>query len=1217
MDARVIDLLLHWEELHEQGCSPTPEELCRECPELVEEVRRRIGGLGRLVPLVHAAAASAETIVPQDPPACSAAEEGSAGRYRLVRFHAHGGLGEVFLARDEELSRDVALKRMRRDSAGRSASRSRFLREAEITGGLEHPGVVPVYGLTRDAAGQPCYAMRFVRGQTLQEALQRFHHGMGAGTAGRALALRQLLGRFVAVCNTVAYAHSKGVIHRDLKPHNVMLGDYGETLVIDWGLARRLNSPESASLPETVRSTEEGPELTRTGEALGTLVYMSPEQAAGRHGEVGPASDVYGLGATLYAVLTGRPPFTGDNVASVLRQVQAGQFPPPRVVRPGTPRPLEAVCLKALAVRPEDRYATALDLAADVERWLADEPVRAYPEPLRLRLGRWARRHRAAVQAAMAAIGVAVVLGALGAWWLDRQQTERRREVEGALAEVARLQGHARWTEAQAILGQAQTRLGDGGPADLRQRLEEARADLKMVVRLDELRQWRASWVETEDFLSHRDYVEALRKVLQERGLAVDAESSAVLLGQVQASAVKDGLVAALDEWAWFAPEAAEKARLLAVARQADPHPWRDRFRDPAVRTDGQALRRLADQAPLSELSPFLLVIFAAAQGRAGGDQEAFLRQAQQLHPGDFWINFDLAWVLSRQPPDEARLAEEIGFYRAALAARPNSSLAWTNLGASLERQGKLAEAEAAIRKAIRLQGDNAMAHLNLSFYLNKQKRYAEAEAVCREFIKRVRPDYHRIYLNLCVALENRGDLEGARAACDRAISLQRSYARSWLRRASVLFQQKNYPEAERDYREAFRLDPRSAESLIGVVDSLRTQRKLAEAETFCRNVLRASSDFAPAHLGLAGVRTDQGKLADAETHCRKAISLWPEYALAYSALGYLLYEQERLPEAIAAHRKAVRLAPDDGGVHVNCAASLRQAGLLDEAELHCRKAILLRPKWDDPYFHLGLVQLRQGMLGPAPLRRERFSRAETSFRKALELDPGRGHNHVRLGDALKNQGQFTAALKAYRRGDELGRKEPGWPSYIGTRIREAEELVAVEERLASSLKEGAGSPNLPLLTVAQLHGYKQHYAAAARCYVRAFEAQPKLAEDPANRYRYSAACFALLASGGQGEDAARLTAEERAGWRRQALDWLRGDLKQWTKKLANAAPRDRGRIGQALRDWQRDSDLAAVRDVKALGKLVDPERSAWKQLWAEVAALLRTAIAPSGPSQK
>jgi serine/threonine-protein kinase len=365
-------------------------------------------------------------------------------RFRVLRPHARGGLGEVFVARDEELHREVALKQIqaRRDDA---PSRARFLLEAEVTGGLEHPGVVPVYGLGSHADGRPFYAMRLVKGDSLKDAIRAFHaaDGPGRDPGGRRLALRGLLGRFVAVCNAVAYAHSRGVLHRDLKPGNVMLGPYGETLVVDWGLAKvvgRSAGSDGASEGTLRPASAEGSAPTQVGAAVGTPAYMSPEQAAGKIEELGPASDVYSLGATLYCLLTGKAPFEGGDAGEVLRRVQRGDFPQPRQVKRTVPAALEAVCLKAMALRPADRYGTARALADEVEHWLADEPVAAYPEPWPTRLARWGRRHRPLVAAALALLLTAVAALAAGIVVVngERQRTEQaRKRTREALDEMS------------------------------------------------------------------------------------------------------------------------------------------------------------------------------------------------------------------------------------------------------------------------------------------------------------------------------------------------------------------------------------------------------------------------------------------------------------------------------------------------------------------------------------------------------------------------------------------------------------------------------------------------------------------------------------------------------------------------------------------------------------------------------------------------------------
>jgi tetratricopeptide (TPR) repeat protein len=353
-------------------------------------------------------------------------------RYTLNHLHATGGVGRVWLAHDPSLGRDVALKEVRPDRAGHPAIAARFLKEACITGQLEHPGIVPIYEVGRRGDDEPpFYTMRFVRGRTLSEAVAAYHQHCGAGAAGP-LELRELLAAFVAVCNTVAYAHSRGVLHRDLKPSNVILGDYGEVIVLDWGLARLLGQSDSEQAGPVVEA-DRCPGETVQGQVLGTPAYMAPEQAQGRLDLLGPASDVYGLGSILFTILTGRPPFAGSGATPLLRRVVHDEPPRPRSLRADVPAPLEAVCLKALAKQPQARYASAKDLAGEVQRFLADEPVTAYREPWPVRAARWARRRRSLVVGTAVFLLSAVVALSVGTgliWHEQRRTAAQKLEAE-------------------------------------------------------------------------------------------------------------------------------------------------------------------------------------------------------------------------------------------------------------------------------------------------------------------------------------------------------------------------------------------------------------------------------------------------------------------------------------------------------------------------------------------------------------------------------------------------------------------------------------------------------------------------------------------------------------------------------------------------------------------------------------------------------------------
>lgn len=376
---------------------------------------------------------------------------GEPTRFHIRRELARGGLGQVFVARDKQLNRNVALKQILERWQDDATSNDRFLTEAEITGRLEHPGVVPVYALGHRPDGRYYYAMRLIRGVTLEEKIQEFFDpSVPRSPTERNLELRKLLRRFVDVCNTLEYAHSRGVIHRDLKPANIMLGKYGETLVVDWGLAKQVDVEEAR--PTTaesllVPSSGSGSSATRFGSALGTPQFMSPEQAAGQLDQVGPASDIYGLGATFYQLLTGHPPQTDKSLPAILDKVKRGEFPAPTAIRADVPKPLEAICLKAMRLGANDRYASAAELAQDIERWLADQRVLVYREPVLSRVARSLRCHQAlaaSVTVATVLLCVAAVVGSI-VW----QQTEARRRAHAY--ELRQKQAERDWEDQQRL----------------------------------------------------------------------------------------------------------------------------------------------------------------------------------------------------------------------------------------------------------------------------------------------------------------------------------------------------------------------------------------------------------------------------------------------------------------------------------------------------------------------------------------------------------------------------------------------------------------------------------------------------------------------------------------------------------------------------------------------------------------------------------------------
>lgn len=315
-------------------------------------------------------------------------------RYEIHEQIGEGGMGRVYRARDRELGREVAVKVLRAQLADPAAA-DRTRQEARILARLEHPGIVPVHDVGQTPDGRIFYVMKLVRGQRLD---QRFAVPPAAGSA----ALAERLRVFERICETVAFAHARGVIHRDLKPQNVMVGEFGEVLVLDWGIARVRAEPTVADRNEPARAAASGCDdetatrQTRRGTVLGTPAYMAPEQARGETTKVGEHSDVFALGAVLHFLLTGCAP-VGRTVAQQLPARNEPAFDSPRRTNPAVPRPLAAVCLRALALAPADRYASAAELAADVARFRAGGGVSAYRENFGLKAARVTWNYRAPI----------------------------------------------------------------------------------------------------------------------------------------------------------------------------------------------------------------------------------------------------------------------------------------------------------------------------------------------------------------------------------------------------------------------------------------------------------------------------------------------------------------------------------------------------------------------------------------------------------------------------------------------------------------------------------------------------------------------------------------------------------------------------------------------------------------------------------------------------
>lgn len=390
-------------------------------------------------------------------PALKTAEK---DRFERMGFLDSGNLGEVYFAMDSELNRMVVAKYIKAKAAQDRLNQALFHLEGEVTGALEHPGIVPVYGLGRDSQGRIYYAMRYIRGRKLSRVIAEYQGVPPSDPGAKQEALIGLLQNFQAACLAVEYAHTMGVLHCDLKPDNIMIGDYGEVFVIDWGLVvvhgqKKRDQPYDplrtlceGDIPvfRPSESASGGLHINQGGSRCGvggTPAYMAPEQVqATTKNDVsllGPAADIYALGGTLYQLLTGNAPHlpkkeSKEGQTGFYNRILAGQFSTPRELKPAIPRGLEAIVLKAMRLQPEDRYKSARELAEDVKRFVADEPVWAYPEPAFERARRWVRKNRALVGAAMVGL-ILMTFVATGFGWITSSYNEGLKISEGKARE--------------------------------------------------------------------------------------------------------------------------------------------------------------------------------------------------------------------------------------------------------------------------------------------------------------------------------------------------------------------------------------------------------------------------------------------------------------------------------------------------------------------------------------------------------------------------------------------------------------------------------------------------------------------------------------------------------------------------------------------------------------------------------------------------------------
>jgi eukaryotic-like serine/threonine-protein kinase len=794
-DPRVEQLL---EELLESDRSP--EDVCQSCPELLPQVREGLRQV-RLVERLFDSLLPTPGLAPPETRQFDSTTDGEGPHvsgYAIESVLGRGGVGVVHKARQLSLGRMVALKMLLAGPYAGPHERLRFQREAEAIAALHHANIVQVYDVG-EHEGRLYFTMEFLEGGSLAQKIQ--------GTPQPA---REAAGLMSTLARAVQAAHQAGIVHRDLKPGNVLLTADGTPKLSDFGLAKR---------------QESGDGLTLSGAALGTPSYMAPEQAQGRTGAAEPPVDVYALGAMLYELLTGRPPFRAANHAETLRQVIFEDVVPPSRLNASVPRDVETICLKCLQKTPGLRYAGAEALAEDLDHFLRGEAIAARPDGRLQRVVRRIRRRPvlATVVAASTLLALVLIGGAL---WLISQRAAGERAAEEDLREMARLEEASLWPEAQAALDRANVRIANGASARLRAQIDQRLRELQVVPRLDRIRLDRLDRnVQLKDQAD-----EAYEKTFVEAGLGHVGDDPADVAARIRALPIRNALVTALDDWSLcfhfsghVDPALIRRAGwVLDVARRSDPDPagWHGRARDPK-NWNVKSLDELTRSAPIDDNSVSLLIALANRFQEAEGDPIPFLTKVQAAHPDDFWANF----VLANKLREGGVPAESIRYFQAALTIRPHTSDVHNNLGLALMSKGLKEEASEAkrrfedaighLQKAVDLDPSNTAAYGNVGVLWSILGQNDKAIDRLKIAVGRT-PEFAVFHTQLANCLEIQHRPEEAIAHYRRGLALARSQTpqmrevrRSSRSRLNAIFASTGrFEEARSDWAKALEAEP-------------------------------------------------------------------------------------------------------------------------------------------------------------------------------------------------------------------------------------------------------------------------------------------------------------------------------------------------------------------------------------------------------------------------
>jgi serine/threonine-protein kinase len=1166
------------------------------------------------------------------------------GRLQLLGEIARGGMGAVLKGRDLDLCRDLAVKVLLESHCGKPELVRRFVEEAQIGGQLQHPGIVPIYELGTFVDRRPYFAMKLVKGRTLSCL---FDERTGPGHD-----LPRFLSIFEAVCQTVGYAHARGVIHRDLKPSNIMVGSFGEVQVMDWGLAKVLpqggaaddasagRAPERDTKIATAR-LEAGGDASLAGSVMGTPAYMAPEQARGEVDRLDERCDVFALGSILCEALTGAPAFTGRSSGELQRKASRGDLSEAldRLDRCGADPELVALARDCLAPELEDRPRHAGLVTARISAYQisvrerlrqaeiarAEEQARMQEATKRIVLERQ-RRH---LTAALATLAVSVALAGAGGWaFLVKVRAARRaaaaQVVARALEQANLLRGQAQaahaadpslWTEAIAAAREARSMLAatlldpvlrdrvEGLIDDLQReqdlvarRASDLARDRNFLARLEAIRLERGEYGDPSQKGAAKradaDYAAAFAAYGVELEQLEPAPAGRILSKHSQAL----DLAFFLDDWALLRMDsgsASRSQRIFAVASEIDPDPWRAELRRQAEKRAARALRTLAaDEKALASRPARSLFLLGRLLWGSHFPTEDDLNLAERV--------IKLAW---RRQPDDFWICYELGvicrnqtdalrFSTAAVSLRPKDAWARATLAqAYLPFEGigpRLAWSHSSPNSSVIY----AWEHTRRRRILRAPPSHAQETLVAG-------PEW---------TVESRAldehSLEQSEREYREAIQLKPGDGDLHWELAELLVRREGRLDAAlQEYRQASRLRPEEATIHLSAACALalKGKRELAVAEA--QEAIRLDPKDECPHILLASIHQTLGRTSQAVQEFTRAFLIRGGDQL----LAEFLHATGTPAQEFAAYREAVRANPAGASLRADFARELLRHGKVEEAVAEYRAEVeLLRAAAqtgeNDPSRQRELTSACDRLSGML-VRIGALEEALPLAREAALLQPRVAYYLDSLAQLHLERGELKEALTITHQANRLQDKPGPQPD---ARRRQIERLSALDAQLEAILSGNALPPGAQdRLDLAELCRVKRRFADALRCYCEAFQAEPALADDLKSLHRLHAAIAAAQAGTSPIPVGAEPAAEaNRAGWRARSLEWLSAEAKSCARLIASGQSSDQVLARTGLELMLHHRDLACVRDESRLNALLESERNAWRSLWAGVAAL-------------